>query len=512
MAPRRIRSHSRLQGPIGDTDERAGLGYVHPRTSNSKANTNMTATAPSHEMHSHRSRDTMPISPLTWHGPLVALPRHTIVNMPALSPTMTSGNIGAWQKQPGDKLSPGDVLVEIETDKAQMDFEFQDEGVLAKILMETGQKDVSVGSPIAVMVDEEGDVDAFKDFTADDAGGKPAPSSEPKSEPEPSKSESQESAPAPSGQESTSTGGRLQTSLERLDGLEYMASPAAKVLALEKGVPLKNVKGTGPGGRITKADVEKYSGPTGSAAAAAGPAGAADADIPISSMRKSIASRLQSSMQQSPHFYINSDISVGRLLKLRQALNASAMANASKGEPEYKLTVNDLIVKAVAVALKKHPNVNASWLDNEGVIRQHGSVDISVAVATPSGLITPIIKAAHAKGVQAISAEIKELAGRARDNKLKPEEFLGGTFTISNMGMIDAVSRFTAIVNPPQSGILAVATAKKVPVPGVDGAIEWDDQISFTASFDHRIVDGAVGAEFMKTLKRVLENPMELLL
>lgn len=425
---------------------------------------------------------------------------------------MTSGNIGAWQKQPGDKLSPGDVLVEIETDKAQMDFEFQDEGVLAKILMETGQKDVSVGSPIAVMVDEEGDVDAFKEFTADDAGGKPAPSSQPKSEPEPSKSESQESAPAPSGQESTSTGGRLQTSLERLDGLEYMASPAAKVLALEKGVPLKNVKSTGPGGRITKADVEKYSGPTGSAAAAAGPAGAADADIPISSMRKSIASRLQSSMQQSPHFYINSDISVGRLLKLRQALNASATANASKGEPEYKLTVNDLIVKAVAVALKKHPNVNASWLDNEGVIRQHGSVDISVAVATPSGLITPIIKAAHAKGVQAISAEIKELAGRARDNKLKPEEFLGGTFTISNMGMIDAVSRFTAIVNPPQSGILAVATAKKVPVPGVDGAIEWDDQISFTASFDHRIVDGAVGAEFMKTLKRVLENPMELLL
>ncbi|KAK6349425.1 pyruvate dehydrogenase complex dihydrolipoamide acetyltransferase component (E2) [Orbilia brochopaga] len=441
-----------------------------------------------------------------------SLPRHTVVNMPALSPTMTAGNIGAWQKQPGDKLSPGDVLVEIETDKAQMDFEFQDEGVLAKILMETGQKDVSVGTPIAVMVDEEGDVDAFKDFTADDAGGKPSAPPPPKSEPEQLKHEVSETTPAPSAQESTSTGGRLQTSLERLDGLEYMASPAAKVLALEKGVPLKNVKGTGPGGRITKADVEKYSGPTGGAAAAAGPAGAADKDIPLSGMRKSIASRLQSSMQQSPHFYVNSDISVSRLLKLRQALNASATTNPATGKPEYKLTVNDLIVKAVAVALKKNPGVNASWLENEGVIREYGSIDISVAVATPAGLITPIIRAAHTKGVQTISAEIKELAGRARDNKLKPEEFQGGTFTISNLGMNEAVSRFTAILNPPHSAILAIATTKKVPVPGPDGAVGWDDQISFTASFDHRSVDGVVGADFMKTLKRVIENPMELLL
>ncbi|KAF3926072.1 hypothetical protein ABW20_dc0109510 [Dactylellina cionopaga] len=428
--------------------------------------------------------------------------------MPALSPTMTAGNIGGWQKQPGDKISPGDVLVEIETDKAQMDFEYQEEGVLAKILLQSGEKDVGVGSPIAVLVEDESDVDAFKDFTVDDAGGKAAPPSESKKEKasEPSKQESKSSTPTPGGQESTSTGGRLQTSLERLEGVEFMASPAAKVIALEKGIPLKNVKGTGPSGRITKADVEKYSGPTGGAGAAAAPAGLSDQDTPISSMRKSIASRLQGSMQQSPHFYVGSDISVSKLLKLRTALNASAKNG------EYKLSVNDLIVKAVAVALKKHPNVNSSYLDSEGVIRQYGSIDISVAVATPVGLITPIVKAAHAKGLQAISDEIKELAVRAKAGKLKPEEYQGGTFTISNMGMNDAVSRFTAIINPPQSAILAVSAPKKVAIPAKDGGIEWDDQITFTTSFDHRIVDGVVGAEFMKTLKKVVENPMELLL
>ncbi|KAF3170720.1 pyruvate dehydrogenase complex dihydrolipoamide acetyltransferase component (E2) [Orbilia oligospora] len=440
-----------------------------------------------------------------------SLPRHTVVNMPALSPTMTAGNIGGWQKQAGDKIVPGDVLVEIETDKAQMDFEYQEEGVLAKILLQTGEKDVGVGSPIAVMVDDAGDVEAFKDFTIDDAGGKASSTPESKSSsPEPSKSESEsQPAPAPSAEESTSTGSRLQTSLERLEGLEYAASPAAKVLALEKGIPLKNVKGTGPNGRIVKADVEKYSGSAGGPSASAaigGATGLSDVDIPLSGMRKSIATRLQSSMQTSPHFYIGSDISVSKLLKLRTALNASAQAG------EYKLSVNDLIVKAVAVALKRHPNVNASWVDSESVIRQYASVDISVAVATPVGLITPIVKAAHAKGLQTISNEIKELATRAKDGKLKPEEYQGGTFTISNMGMNDAVSRFTAIINPPHAGILSVSAPSKVAVPGRDGGIEWDDKITFTGSFDHRIVDGVVGAEFMKTLKRVVENPMELLL
>ncbi|KAK6535027.1 pyruvate dehydrogenase complex dihydrolipoamide acetyltransferase component (E2) [Arthrobotrys megalospora] len=438
-----------------------------------------------------------------------SLPRHTVVNMPALSPTMTAGNIGGWQKQAGDKINPGDVLVEIETDKAQMDFEYQEEGVLAKILLQTGEKDVGVGSPIAVMVEDAGDVAAFENFTIDDAGGKASSQPESKSSsPEPSKSESSTPAPAPSAEESTSTGSRLQTSLERLEGLEYMASPAAKVLALEKGIPLKSVKGTGPNGRIVKADVEKYSGPTGGASSAtvSATSGLTDTDIPLSGMRKSIATRLQNSMQTSPHFYIGSDISVSKLLKLRVALNASAQNG------EYKLSVNDLIVKAVAVALKKNPSVNASWIESEGIIRQYASVDVSVAVATPVGLITPIVKAAHAKGLQSISDEIKELAVRAKDGKLKPEEYQGGTFTISNMGMNDAVSRFTAIINPPHAGILSVSAPAKVAVPGRDGGVEWDDKITFTGSFDHRVVDGVVGAEFMKTLKRVVENPMELLL
>ncbi|KAF3937292.1 hypothetical protein ABW19_dt0201486 [Dactylella cylindrospora] len=433
-----------------------------------------------------------------------SLPSHRIIKMPALSPTMTAGNIGTWQKKPGDSIAPGDVLVEIETDKAQMDFEFQDEGIVAKILLESGEKDVGVGSPIAVLVEDAADVDAFKDFTIADAGGKSAGPSESKEPaPEPPKAESAP-APAPEAQESTSTGDRLQTSLERLEGAEFFASPAAKVLALSNGVPLKSVKGTGPGGRITKADVEKYSGPVGAAGAAAPTA--PSEDIPITSMRKSIATRLQSSMQQSPHFYINSDISVSKLLKLRTVLNAGAK------DGEYKLSVNDLIVKAVAAALKQHPTVNSSYLDSEGVIRQYNSVDISVAVATPVGLITPIIKAADTKGLRAISAEIKELATRARAGKLKPEEYQGGTFTISNMGMNDAVSRFTAIINPPQSGILAVAAVRKVAVPAEDGSVAWDEEITFNGSFDHRIVDGVIGAEFMKTLKKIIENPMELLL
>ncbi|KAK6542916.1 pyruvate dehydrogenase complex dihydrolipoamide acetyltransferase component (E2) [Orbilia ellipsospora] len=436
-----------------------------------------------------------------------SLPSHTVVNMPALSPTMTAGNIGGWQKQPGDKVSPGDVLVEIETDKAQMDFEYQDEGILAKILLQTGEKDVGVGSPIAVMVGDAADVDAFKDFTVDDAGGKAATQTESKPEKtSESKEESKPSSPAPSAQESTSTGDRLQTSLEQLEGLGYAASAAARTLALEKGIPLKNIKGTGLGGRITEEDVQKYSGPTGgSGASAAASSGLVDQDIPISGMRKSIASRLQSSMQNSPHFYVSSSISVTKLLKLRTALNATA-------EGEYKLSVNDLIVKAVAVALKKHPNVNASWLESEGVIRQYGSVDVSVAVNTPVGLITPIVKAAHAKGLESISKEIIELATRARSGKLKPEEYQGGTFTVSNMGMNPAVSLFTAIINPPHAAILSVAAPKKVAIPGSDGGIEWDDQIAFTGSFDHRIVDGVAGAEFMRTLKKVVENPMEMLL
>ncbi|KAL4914120.1 dihydrolipoamide acetyltransferase component of pyruvate dehydrogenase [Aspergillus aurantiobrunneus] len=434
-----------------------------------------------------------------------SFPPHTIISMPALSPTMTAGNIGAWQKKAGDGLQPGDVLVEIETDKAQMDFEFQEEGVLAKVLKESGEKDVSVGSPIAVLVEEGTDVGAFESFGLEDAGdgAGAAPAKESEEAPKEAAKPAEPSTPQPAsgGYEPDTSGEKLQPSLDR----EPSVSPAAKALALEKGVPIKALKGTGRGGQITKEDVEKYKPAT--PAAAAGPA---SEDIPLTSMRKTIASRLQQSWSQNPHFFVSTTLSVTKLLKLRQALNASA-------DGKYKLSVNDFLVKACAAALLKVPQVNSSWVEENGqaVIRQHNTADISVAVATPSGLITPIVKNAQGLGLSSISNQIKDLGKRARDNKLKPEEFQGGSFTISNMGMNPAVERFTAVINPPQAGILAVGTTRKVAVPAEteEGtSVEWDDQIIVTGSFDHRVVDGAVGAEWIKELKKIVENPLELLL
>ncbi|KAI4837593.1 dihydrolipoamide acetyltransferase component of pyruvate dehydrogenase, partial [Aureobasidium sp. EXF-8846] len=314
-----------------------------------------------------------------------SFPPHTVITMPALSPTMTAGNIGTWQKKAGDALAPGDVLVEIETDKAQMDFEFQEEGVLIKVLQDSGSKDVAVGNPIAVMAEEGTDVSAFDDFTVEDAGGAKKEPKETKgqedinaSEP-PSKSSSTAPAPsttqsssAPASQESESTGERLQTALERQPKL----SPAAQKLALEKGVALSQVKGTGRGGQVTKEDIEKFKP---AATAAAAPAGvAAYEDVPASSMRKTIASRLVQSMNENPHYFVASSISVSKLMKLRQALNAAA-------DGKYKLSVNDFLVKALAVAARKVPAANSSWREENGnvFIRQNNTVDVSVAVATP---------------------------------------------------------------------------------------------------------------------------------
>ncbi|KAH0842285.1 Dihydrolipoyllysine-residue acetyltransferase component of pyruvate dehydrogenase complex, mitochondrial [Fonsecaea pedrosoi] len=435
--------------------------------------------------------------------------------MPALSPTMSAGNIGAWQKKVGDTLAPGDVLVEIETDKAQMDFEFQEEGVLAKILKETGEKDVAVGNPIAVMVEEGTDVSAFESFTLEDAGGDKAPPQEKPAEETSEATEKPDSGsgtapPAgtkeskPEAVEADTTGEKLQSVLDR----EPVISPAVKKLALEKGVPIKSVKGTGPGGRITLADIEKYKPAAGTGPSAA--AGPSYEDIPASSMRKTIATRLRESMNQNPHYFVSTTLSVTKLLKLREALNAAS-------EGKYKLSVNDFLIKACAIACKKVPAVNSSWREDGGqsIIRQHNTVDVSVAVATPVGLMTPIVKNADSIGLSAISNSVKDLGKRARDGKLKPEEYQGGTFTISNMGMNHAVERFTAVINPPQAAILAVGTTRKVAVPveTEEGTVtEWDDQIIVTGSFDHKVVDGAVGAEWIKELKKVVENPLEMML
>ncbi|KAK1759020.1 2-oxoacid dehydrogenases acyltransferase-domain-containing protein [Echria macrotheca] len=435
-----------------------------------------------------------------WYA---SYPPHTVVKMPALSPTMTAGNIGAWQKKPGDSIEPGEVLVEIETDKAQMDFEFQEEGVLAKILKETGEKDVAVGNPIAILVEEGTDVSAFEGFTLADAGGEAAPPAPKKEEEAKSESDSPAPAPTPAPEpEDTGSSGRLETALDREPNMDFRA----KRLAIEKGIPIKSLKGTGPGGKITVDDVNKAASAP-AAAGAAVPAGALYEDTPISSMRKTIANRLKESMAENPHYFVSSSLSVSKLLKLRQALNSSA-------DGRYKLSVNDFLIKAMGVACKKVPTVNSSWRD--GVIRQFNTVDVSVAVATPNGLITPIVKGVEGKGLEGISSAVKELAKKARDNKLKPEEYQGGSISISNMGMNPAVERFTAVINPPQAAILAVGSVKKVAVPveNDDGttSVEWDEQIVVTGSFDHKVVDGAVGAEWMREFKKVIENPLELLL
>lgn len=451
--------------------------------------------------------------------PSAAYPSHTVISMPALSPTMTAGNIGTWQKKVGDSISPGEVLVEIETDKAQMDFEFQEDGILAKILKDSGEKDVPVGNPIAVMVEEEGDVSAFENFTVEDAGGdksqqqskqddkggEEAAKSKKEEKTEP-KEEKKEAAPA--AQESQSTGERLELSLDREGGI----APAAKKAALEKGVPISAIKGSGPNGRITKKDVDNYKPSAAPAAAAGGAAVPNYEDIEASSMRKAIASRLRQSWNENPHYFVSSSVSVTKLLKLRQALNAAA-------DGKYKLSVNDFLIKALALAARKVPVANSSWREEGGkvVIRQHNSVDVSVAVATPVGLITPIVRNVTGQGLEAISTQIKDLGKRARDNKLKPEEYQGGTITISNMGMNDAVERFTAVVNPPHATIVAVGAVKKVAIPreaedGLVDGVEWDEQIVLTGSFDHKVVDGAVGGEFMRELKRVVENPLEMML
>ncbi|CEP62128.1 dihydrolipoyllysine-residue acetyltransferase LALA0_S04e08482g [Lachancea lanzarotensis] len=442
-------------------------------------------------------------------------PPHTVIGMPALSPTMTQGSLAVWSKKVGDSLEPGCVLAEIETDKAQMEFEFQEDGFLAKTLVPEGAKDLPVGKPIAVYVENEADVAAFKDYTAEDSGAGAeqsagAPASEAKQPEEGAKKDEQ------SASKSSATGTKKSSSGAPTDRI--IASPLAKTIALDKGISLKSVTGTGPNGRITKSDVEEYLKKAPASASSAGGAAAAPAagtsgpaaqyeDIPITSMRKIIGDRLLESTSGTPAYIVSSQISVSKLLKLRQSLNAS-------GKDQYKLSVNDMLIKAITVAAQRVPDANAYWMAAEGVIRRFKNVDVSVAVATPQGLLTPIVKNADSKGLISISQEIKELGKRAKINKLKPEEFQGGTICISNLGMNNAVSFFTSIINPPQSTILAIGTVQRVPVEdaGAEYGFSFDDKMNITGTFDHRTIDGAKAGDFMKELKKVVENPLEMLL
>ncbi|CAM0142010.1 pyruvate dehydrogenase complex dihydrolipoamide acetyltransferase component (E2) [Umbelopsis sp. WA50703] len=433
-----------------------------------------------------------------------SFPSHTVINMPALSPTMTQGNIGAWSKKVGDSIAPGEVLVEIETDKAQMDFEFQEEGYIAKILTDTNAKEVAVGSPIAVLVEDADDVAAFEEFTAEDAGGAAAPAAKEEAAPAAEEESSAAKADAPKSEsKSSSSDDRIK------------ASPIAQKIANERGINLSQVKGTGPDGRIVKEDVENFkpaaAKPATTAASKPLPAnapttaaGPAYTDVPTSNMRRVIANRLLESKTTMPHYYLTSEVNMEKINKLREVLNASS-------NNEYKLSVNDFIIKASALALKKVPDVNASWQGD--FIRQYHNSDISVAVSTPAGLITPIVGSAESKGLADISKQVKEMAGRARENKLQPHEYQGGSFSISNLGMF-GIQHFQAIMQPGQSAILAVGSTIKRVVPDETKETGFSAQavMEVTLSADHRVIDGAVGAQWLQAFKSYMENPLKMLL
>jgi pyruvate dehydrogenase E2 component (dihydrolipoamide acetyltransferase) len=431
----------------------------------------------------------------------------TNILMPALSPTMTEGTLARWLKTEGDVIKAGDVLAEIETDKATMEVEAVDEGVLGKILVADGTAGVKVNAPIAVLVDEGEAVPAAAPVAAAKAAAQPAITTPATATPVPAEpAAAKPAAVAPEG-------GRL------------FASPLARRMATQAGLDLATITGSGPNGRIVRADIDAAmaggakAAPMASAspapvaapapaAASPKPAAAISAPhtlVPHSSMRKVIARRLSEAKATIPHFYASIDVEIDALLKLRAELNAKS---AKEGPAAFKLSVNDLVIKAAAATLRRIPKVNASWTDDALVI--YDDVDISVAVSIPDGLITPIVRKADLKGLAAISNEMKDLAARAKAGKLKPEEFQGGGFSISNMGMY-GVSDFAAIINPPQAGILAVAAGQQRPVVK-DGALAIATVMTCTLSVDHRVVDGALAAEWLAEFKRIIEDPLSLML
>ncbi len=436
----------------------------------------------------------------------------TNILMPALSPTMTEGTLTRWLKKEGEAIKAGDVIAEIETDKATMEVEAVDEGVLGKILVEDGTENVAVNAPIAVLVDEGETVP-----TEAPAAPAPKPSAAAKPDaPEPAaaKPEPQAARPAPVANGQAPSGERI------------FASPLARRMAKQAGIDLSSLKGSGPNGRIVRADIQAAQAggapvaakaPAAPAAGepAAAPLGKATAQVigaphklvPHSTMRKVIAKRLSESTATIPHFYVSMDIEIDALIALMGQLNAKSPPKDAPGA--YLITINDMVIKAAAATLRKVPAVNASWTDDGMAF--YDDVDISVAVSIPDGLITPIIRQADVKGLATISREMKDLAGRARAGKLKPEEFQGGGFSISNMGMF-GVSSFTAIINPPQSAILAVAAGRKRPIVNKDGELAVATVMTCTLSVDHRVADGALGANWMRAFKQVVEDPLSLLL
>nr|WP_137678414.1 pyruvate dehydrogenase complex dihydrolipoamide acetyltransferase [Parerythrobacter lutipelagi] len=434
----------------------------------------------------------------------------TPIKMPALSPTMEEGTLARWLVKEGDTVSSGDIMAEIETDKATMEFEAVDEGIIAKIEVPEGSENVKVGTVIAILAEEGEDVSeaAASSVGPEESKSEPSkkeaekPAAAPASTPAPTPTPAPAPTPAP-------------TPAPAADGDRIIASPLAKRIAEQKGIDLTGVEGSGPNGRIVKADIEgAKAGAAAAKAETAKPAGAApakpatlggDLDAPyeaqkLNNVRKVIARRLTEAKQTIPHIYLTVDVQLDALLKLRSQLNASLEADG------VKLSVNDLLIKALARALQRVPKCNVSFQGDE--LFEYSRQDISVAVAAPSGLITPIIRDAGRKGLAQISTEMKELAGKAKEGKLQPQEFQGGTASLSNLGMF-GTKQFDAVINPPQAMILAVGAGEQRPHV-VDGALQVATVMSATGSFDHRAIDGADGAALMQAFQQLVENPMGL--
>ena len=438
----------------------------------------------------------------------------TEILMPALSPTMEEGTLAKWLVKEGDTVASGDLLAEIETDKATMEFEAVDEGTIGKLLVAEGTEGVKVNTPIAVLL-EEGE-------SADDIG---STGTEPATGGSPASTPVEKPAATPTG----GGGGTpsAPAARARADGARIFASPLARRIAAQKGLDLSQITGSGPHGRIVKADVERAQpgaapAPT-AAAAAAAPAAAAPTPAPagpssdmvaamyqgrdyeevtLDGMRKTIAARLTEAKQTIPHFYLRRDIKLDALLKFRSQLNKQLEARG------VKLSVNDFIIKACALALQAVPDCNAVWAGDR-VLKMKAS-DVAVAVAIEGGLFTPVLQDADMKSLSALSAEMKDLAARARDRKLAPHEYQGGSFAISNLGMF-GIDNFDAVINPPHGGILAVGSGVKKPVVGTDGELTVATVMSVTLSVDHRVIDGALGAELLRHIVENLENPMVML-
>lgn len=435
-----------------------------------------------------------------------------IQEMTQLSPTMEEGTIVKWLKKEGDSISPGDIIAEVETDKAVMEMEAYDSGVILKIIEGEGSK-LKVGQAMAVIGKPGEDVASLlagipaTSPNQNKTETTPTPTKEVEIQtakpvvPEPVATaiSQKESNPKPSPQSKDQTSGSPANA--NRGGLRVLASPLAKSIAIENGVDLHTVIGTGPEGRITKKDVlDTLNQGSGTSQYASKAATRADEVVTLNGMRKTIAKRLTESKQNLPHFYLNVDVNAKAMETFR--LELSEFQKHLDPELQVKVSLNDIIVKATATALRLHPKVNASFQGDS--ILQFGRVDVGIAVSLDGGLLTPVIRNADGKSILEISKEVKELAKRARDRKLKPEEFSGGTFTISNLGMY-GISRFTAIINEPESGILAVGSVEDKPVVE-NGAVVAGRVLSLTLSCDHRVIDGAVGAEFLRTLKSLLEQ------